>query len=132
MELRSARRPLQHPKLMAEDEDLEVLASVVLALLATADEETGKGTGDEVEERQLRPIVPGRSERESGFPTLTGYPESLPNVEIAGRSGEARRVAQRVAGFGGPYARRTRAGSEIGPPARQVQDRVLVEERRWL
>jgi hypothetical protein len=31
-----ARRPLQHPKLMAENEDLEVLASVVLALLATA------------------------------------------------------------------------------------------------
>jgi hypothetical protein len=103
-----------------------------LALLATADEETGKGSGDEVEERPHRPIVPGLSERESGFPTLTGYPESLPNVEIAGRSGEARRVAQRVAGFGGPYARRTRAGSEIGPPARQVQDRVLVEERRWL
>jgi hypothetical protein len=27
---------------MAEDEDLEVLASAVLALLATADEETGR------------------------------------------------------------------------------------------
>ena len=27
MELRSARRPLQHPKLMAEDEDLEVLGA---------------------------------------------------------------------------------------------------------
>ena len=93
------------PKLMTEDEDLKVLASADLALLATADEETGKGTDDEVEERPLRPIVPGLSERESGFPTLTGYPESLPNVEIAGRSGEARRVAQRVAGFGGPYAR---------------------------
>jgi hypothetical protein len=86
---------------MAEDEDLEVLASADLALLATADEETGKGADDEVEERPHRPIVPGLSERESGFPTLTGYPESLPNVEIAGRSGEARRVAQRVAGFGG-------------------------------
>jgi len=71
MELRSARRPLQHPKLMAEDEDLEVLASAVLALLATADEETGEGSGDEVEERPHRPIVPGRSESESGFPTLT-------------------------------------------------------------
>ena len=46
-----ARRPLQHPELMAEDEDLEVLASVVLALLATADEETDEATGDEVEER---------------------------------------------------------------------------------
>jgi hypothetical protein len=45
MELRSARRPLQHPKLMAEDEDL---ASVALALLATADEATGEGSDDEV------------------------------------------------------------------------------------
>ena len=57
---------------MAEDEDLEVLASAVLALLATADEETGKGSDDEVEERPHRPIVPGLSERESGFPTPTG------------------------------------------------------------
>src|SRR5664280_2051491 len=70
-ELRSARRPLQHPKLMAENEDLEVLASAVLALLATADEETGEGSGDEVEERPHRPTVPGLSERESGFPTPT-------------------------------------------------------------
>ena len=38
-ELERARRPLQHPELMAENEDLEVLGSV-LALLATADEET--------------------------------------------------------------------------------------------
>ena len=51
MELRSARRPLQHPKLMAEDEDLEVLASVVSALLATADEETDEGADDEVNRR---------------------------------------------------------------------------------
>jgi hypothetical protein len=71
-ELRSARRPLHHPKLMAEDEDLEVLASVVSALLATADEETDEGADDEVEEGQHRPIVPGLSERESGFPTPTG------------------------------------------------------------
>ena len=73
MELRSARRPLQHAKLMAEDEDLEVLASVVLALLATADEETDEGADDEVEEGQHWPIVPGLSERESGFPTPTGF-----------------------------------------------------------
>jgi len=71
-EPRSARRSLQHPKLVAEDEDLEVLASAVLALLATADEETCKGSGDEVEERPHRPIVPGLSDRESGFPTPTG------------------------------------------------------------
>jgi hypothetical protein len=58
-ELRSGRRPLQHPKLMAEDEDLEVLASVVSALLATADEETGEGPGDEAERDNI-----GRSYRD--------------------------------------------------------------------
>ena len=58
-ELRSARRTLQHAKLMAEDEDLKVLPSVVSALLATADEETDEGADDEVEEGQHRPIVPG-------------------------------------------------------------------------
>jgi len=70
-ELRSARRPLQHAKLVAEDEDLEVLASVVSALLATADEETDESLDGEVEEGQHRPIGPGLSERESGFPTPT-------------------------------------------------------------
>jgi hypothetical protein len=44
---------------VAEDEDLEVLGPVVLALLATADEETDESAGDEVEERPHRPIVPG-------------------------------------------------------------------------
>jgi hypothetical protein len=63
--------------LVAEDEDLEVLGPVVLALLATADEQTGEGSGDEVEEGQHRPIVPGLSERESGFPTPTGDAEPL-------------------------------------------------------
>jgi hypothetical protein len=57
---------------MAEDEDLEVLASAVLALLATADEETGEGSDDEVEERPHRPVVLSGPERESGFPTPTG------------------------------------------------------------
>jgi hypothetical protein len=77
MELQSARRPLQHPKLMAENEDLKVLASVVLALLASANEETDKGSGDEVGERPHRPIVPGLSERESGFPIPTGLTSDL-------------------------------------------------------
>jgi len=40
--------------------------------LATADEETDEGADDEVEEGQHRPIAPGVSERESGFPTPTG------------------------------------------------------------
>ena len=70
-ELRSARCPLHHPKLMAEDEDLKVLGAVVWFRLSGADEETGEGSGDEVEERPHRPIVPGLSERESGFPTPT-------------------------------------------------------------
>jgi hypothetical protein len=44
---------------MAEDEDLEVLGPVVLALLATADEETDESPDDKVEERPHRPILPG-------------------------------------------------------------------------
>ena len=32
-----------------------------------------EGAGDEVEERPHRPIAPGLSERESGFPTPTGF-----------------------------------------------------------
>jgi hypothetical protein len=70
-ELEWARRPLQHPELMAEDEDLEVLESVGSTRLSSADEETDEGADDEVEEGQHRPIVPGLSERESGFPTPT-------------------------------------------------------------
>src|SRR5664280_3777789 len=64
-----ARGPLQHPELVAEDEDLELLGSVGAALLATADEETDEGADDEVEERPHRPIVPGLSERESALLT---------------------------------------------------------------
>jgi hypothetical protein len=60
------------PKLMTEDEDLEVLGVLVAAVLAAADYDGDEGTGDEVEEGQHRPIVPGRSDRESGFPTPTG------------------------------------------------------------
>ncbi len=56
-ELRSARRPLEHPELMPEDEDLEVLGPVVSATLATADEETGERPDDEVEEGQHRRII---------------------------------------------------------------------------
>ncbi len=67
-----ARPPLQHPELMPENEDLEVLRSVVSATLATAGEETDEGADDEVEEGQHQPIVPGLSDRESGFSTPTG------------------------------------------------------------
>jgi len=50
-----------------------ILGAVVWFRLSGADEETGEGSGDEVEERPHRPIVPGLSERESGFPTLAGF-----------------------------------------------------------
>ncbi len=70
-ELGSARLPLQHPELMPENEDLEVLRSVVSAPLATADEETDESADDELEEAHHRPIVPGLSDRESGFSTPT-------------------------------------------------------------
>jgi hypothetical protein len=60
------------PKLMTEDEDLEVLGVLVAAVLAATDYDGDEGTGDQVEEGQHRPIVPGRSDRESGFPTPTG------------------------------------------------------------
>jgi len=83
-ELERARRPLQHAKLVAEDEDLEVLGAVVSALLATADEGADdEGADDEVEERPHRPIVPGLSERESGFLTPTG--SNGPPAEHPGR-----------------------------------------------
>ncbi len=65
---------MQHPELMPEDQDLEVLGAVISATLATADEETDEGADDEVEEGQHRPIVPGLSDRESGFSTPTGAP----------------------------------------------------------
>jgi hypothetical protein len=61
---------------MAEDEDLEVLASAVWFRLSGADEETDESVGDEVDERPHRPIVPGRSERESGFLTPTRFSTS--------------------------------------------------------
>jgi hypothetical protein len=59
---------------MAEDEDLEVLRVLVAAMLASADDESNDGVGDEVEERPHRPIVPGWYERESGFPSPTRLP----------------------------------------------------------
>ncbi len=70
-EPRWAARPLEHSELVTEDEDLEVLGSVVSATLATADEETGEGPDEELEEGPHRPIVPGLSDRESGFSTPT-------------------------------------------------------------
>jgi hypothetical protein len=85
-----AGRPLQYPELVAENEDLEVLGSV-LALLATADEETDEGAGDEVEERPHRPIVPGPSERESGFPIPT--PSPPPDDALTASVGRWRRRA---------------------------------------
>ena len=61
------RRPLQHPELMAENEDLEVLRSVDSTSPSGADEETDEGPDDEVEERPHRPIVPGGTSANLGF-----------------------------------------------------------------
>jgi len=61
-ELGSACGPLQHPELVAEDEDLEVLGAVVPVRSTTPDEQTDEGADDEVEERPHPPIVlAGRS-----------------------------------------------------------------------
>jgi hypothetical protein len=58
-ELRPARRPLQHPELVAQDEDLEVLGAVDPARSTTTDEQTDEGADDEVDEGPHQPIVPG-------------------------------------------------------------------------
>ncbi len=58
-ELGWAGPPTKNPELVTEDQDLEVLGSVVSATLATADEETGERPDDEVQEGQHRRIVRG-------------------------------------------------------------------------
>jgi hypothetical protein len=57
---------------MAQDEDLEVLRALVVSVTPAAGEETDEGPDDKVEERPHRPILPGRSDRDSGLPTPTG------------------------------------------------------------
>ena len=52
------RRPLQHPELMAEDEDLDVLRMLVSAMLAGADDERDEATDEQVEKGPHQPIVP--------------------------------------------------------------------------
>jgi len=108
-----ARRPLQHPKLMAEDEDLEVLGSV-LALLATADEETDEGAGDEVEERPHRPIVPGLSERESGFLTPTGSLKRITPSKT--RSCSSRDASSRLAAAPPAVGARSSSAARVRDP----------------
>jgi hypothetical protein len=44
---------------MAQDEDLEILGSVVPVRSTTPDEQTDEGADHEVEERPHRSIVPG-------------------------------------------------------------------------
>jgi len=62
---------------------LEVPRALVSATIATADEETGEGAGDEVEERPHRPSLAGLSDRESGFPIPTApiEPQIHPLIE---------------------------------------------------
>ena len=57
--LRWACRPTEHPELMAEDEDLEILRVLVSATLAGADDEGDEGTHEQVDEGPHQPIVPG-------------------------------------------------------------------------
>jgi hypothetical protein len=67
-----AGRPLQHPELVAEDEDLEVLRVLVALTEISDDDEANESPDDKVEERPHRPMVPRGPERESEFPTPTG------------------------------------------------------------
>src|SRR5450759_2407277 len=64
---RSARRPLQHPELMAEDEDLEVLGAVVPVTPAGADDEGEEGANEQVEDRPHQPILVGDPIANRGF-----------------------------------------------------------------
>ena len=66
-QLRSACRPLQHPELVAEDEDLEVLRVFVAARLASADDESNEGADNEVEEGNLGRSYPGGMSANWGF-----------------------------------------------------------------
>ena len=99
-----ARRPPQHPELVAEDEDLEVLGAVVPATPAGADDAGDEGAEEQVDERPHQPIVPGRSERELGFPTPTG---------LAPRAGRHDGVPRRLPPGDGRNA-------STKPPARSV------------
>jgi hypothetical protein len=65
------RRSLQHAELTAEDEHLQVFGSVSATSQSSDDEETDERAGDRIDGEHW-PIVPGLSERESGFPTPTG------------------------------------------------------------
>jgi hypothetical protein len=58
-ELGWARRPPEHPELVAEDENLEVLGAVVPVTPAGADDEGDKGADEQVEKRPHRSIVLG-------------------------------------------------------------------------
>lgn len=76
-----ARRPLQHPELMAENEDLKVLRSLGSTSLSGADE----GADDEVDERPHRPIVPGGTSANLRF--------RPPRVRQAGKDSATLRAA---------------------------------------
>jgi hypothetical protein len=52
---------------MAQDEDLEVLGTVVPVRSTTPDEQTDEGADDEVEERPHHPIVLGGPIANRGF-----------------------------------------------------------------
>ena len=56
-ELRLAAGPPEHPELVTEDEDLEVLRPVVSATMATGDDEPGEDADREVQEGEHQAIV---------------------------------------------------------------------------
>jgi hypothetical protein len=66
-QLEGTRCSLQHPELMAEDEDLEVLGAVVPVTLSSASEEMVGECGRRGRGRTTSVDRTGASERESGF-----------------------------------------------------------------
>jgi hypothetical protein len=120
---------------MAEDEDLKVLGAVVWFRLSGADEETGEGSGDEVEGRPHRPIVPGLSERESGFPTLTGIASADRTGTVRARIGVSDPhgiLALVVIGVGMPALLGVASGViHSSSPQRRLRRPILFESPWW-
>ena len=86
-ELAWARRPLQHPELMAENEDLEVPGSVGSIRRSGADEETDESPDDKVEEGTAAADRTGvvRARIEVSDPHATERPAPLPACGLHAR-----------------------------------------------
>ena len=116
-ELGWAGPPTKDPKLVTEDQDLEVLGAVISATLATANEETDEGADDEVQEREHRLIVRELSKVNRGFRPPRGEPRlevaqlgDLPaNLGSLGRQRPTKIVGHLVAVAVGAEGRETRS-----------------------